>query len=126
MKNLFFEGGPLFMGILTVVLIIMVAWAVYHFLPVLLKKEADSVKSKSRLKHIKTIGTFALITGILGQLIGLISAFDAIEQAGGVQQGLLAGGLKVSTIPTIYGILIYMISLMVWFVVDNILTKSTE
>ena len=114
------------MGILTVVLIIMVAWAVYHFLPVLLRKEADSVKSKSRLKHIKTIGTFALITGILGQLIGLISAFDAIEQAGGVQQGILAGGLKVSTIPTIYGILIYMISLMLWFVVDNIITKSSE
>ncbi len=126
MKNLFFEGGPLFMGILTVVLIIMVAWAVYHFLPVLLKKEADLVKSKSRLKHIKTIGTFALITGILGQLIGLISAFDAIEQAGGVQQGILAGGLKVSTIPTIYGIFIFMISLILWFVVDIIITKTTE
>lgn len=126
MKNLFYEGGPQFMSILTVILIIMVAWCVYHFLPVLLKQEKDLVKSKSRLKHIKTIGTFALITGILGQLMGLIGAFDAIELAGGVAQGLLAGGLKVSTIPTIYGILIYMISLILWFVVDNMITKKTE
>jgi biopolymer transport protein ExbB/TolQ len=91
-----------------------------------LKKKEDLVKSKSRLKHIKTIGTFALITGILGQLIGLIGAFDAIELAGEVQQGILAGGLKVSTIPSIYGILIYMISLIMWFVVDIIIIKKTE
>ena len=126
MKNLFFEGGPLFMGILTVVLIILIAWVAYHFLPALFKKEADSVKSKSRLKHIKTIGTFALITGILGQLIGLISAFDAIEQAGGAQGGILAGGRKVSTIPTVYGILIFMISLILWFISDFIVTTKSE
>lgn len=126
MKNLFYEGGPLFMGMLTVVLIILIAWVAYHFLPVLFKKEADSVKSKSHLKHIKTIGTFALITGILGQLIGLISAFDAVEAAGGVPMAMLMGGLKVSTIPTVYGIFIYMISLILWFVVDVIITKTTE
>ena len=126
MKSLFYEGGPLFMGILTIVLIVMVAWTIYHILPVLLNKEVHFVKKASKLKHIKTIGTFALITGILGQLIGLISAFDAIEQAGGVHGGLLAGGLKVSTIPTVYGILIFMISLILWFAVDNIITKATE
>lgn len=126
MKNLFYEGGPLFMGMLTVVLIILIAWTVYHFLPVILKKEVDSVKLKSRLKHIKTIGTFALITGILGQLIGLISAFDAVEAAGGVSQAMLMGGLKVSMITTIYGVFIFMISLILWFIVDNIIPKKSE
>lgn len=119
-------GGPLFMGILTVVLIAMIAWTIYHFLPVLLNKEINVAQTASKLKHIKTIGTFGVVTGILGQLVGLFAAFDAIEQAGEVAQGLLAGGLKVSTITTIYGVLIFLFSLLLWFICDNVLTAKSK
>lgn len=126
MKNLFYMGGPLFMGTLTVILILMVAWAIYHFLPVLLKKEINVTKTRSKLKHIKTIGTFALVTGILGQLIGLYQAFDVIEKMGNVSQSLVAGGLKVSMITSLYGIVIFLLSLLLWFVFDFIVTKKSE
>ena len=126
MKNLFYMGGPFFMGILTMVLIVMVAWTIYHILPVLLNKEIHLVKKTSKLKHIKTIGTFGLVTGILGQLIGLSAAFDAIERAGEVAGGILAGGLKVSTISTMYGVVIFLLSLLLWFICDNVLTAKTE
>lgn len=126
MKNLFYMGGPLFMGILTAILIIMVAWTIYHFLPVLLKKENDISKSAARLKHIKTIGTFGLVTGILGQLIGLYSAFSVLEEVGNISQSLLAGGLKVSTICNIYGILIFLISLILWFVTDFVVNNKSK
>ena len=112
------------MGILTALLVIMLAWAVYHFLPVLLKKGVDPKQTGSRLKHIKTIGSFALVTGIFGQLIGLYSAFAAIEQMGGVSPAMLMGGLKVSMITTFYGIIIYLFSLLIWFVFDYVLTKK--
>lgn len=111
------------MGILTVIFIIMVAWAVYQFLPVLLKKDFDYNKTKERLKHIKTIGTFALVFGIVGQLIGLYQIFNAIEEMGGVSSALLMGGLKVSMITTFYGILIFLISLILWFVTDFVTSK---
>ena len=124
--KLFYMGGPLFMGILTAVLIIMIAWAIYHFLPVLTGKEINFSITKSKLKHIKTIGTFALITGILGQLIGLYQAFGIVEKMGDVSQSLLAGGLKVSTIPTLYGIFIFILSLILWLIFDYIVTKKSE
>lgn len=124
--KLFYMGGPLFMGILTAILIIMIAWAVYHFLPVLTGKEINFSVARSKLKHIKTIGTFALITGILGQLIGLYQAFGIVEKMGDVSQSLLAGGLKVSTIPTLYGIFIFILSLILWLVFDYIVTKKSE
>lgn len=124
--KLFYMGGPAFMGILTFILIGMVAWAVYHALPLFTGKKINLSKTKSKLNHIKTIGTFAVVTGILGQLIGLFAAFDAIELAGGVKPGLLAGGLKVSMICTIYGVLIFLFSLFLWFILDNILSKKTE
>lgn len=126
MKNLFYMGGPLFMGILTSILIIMVAWSIFHFLPVLLKKDSNIEKTRARLKHIKTIGTFALVTGILGQLIGLYYAFAAIEQAGDISPSLVMGGLKVSMITTLYGIFIYLISLLLWLIFDYIATKKSE
>ena len=112
------------MGIITLVFIIMVAWAIYHFLPVLLKKEINASKSAARLKYIKTIGTLAMVMGILGQLIGLYQAFVIIEKMGNISQSLIAGGLKVSTIPTVYGILVFIISLIIWIILDYIVSKK--
>lgn len=114
------------MGALTLVLIMMVAWTLYHFLPVLTKKEIDVSKITARLKYIKTIGAFGLVTGILGQLIGLYFAFGAIEKAGGVVPAILSGGLKVSLIPTIYGIFIFLFSLLIWFVTDFVVSDKSE
>jgi hypothetical protein len=126
MKDLFYMGGPLFMGVLSLVLISMVAWAVYHVLPVLTGSPVNLVAKRKKLKHIKTIGAFGLVTGILGQLVGLYAAFEAIEQAGDIAPGILAGGLKVSMITTIYGVLIFLISLLLWLLLDFIISKKAE
>ncbi|HYX09930.1 MAG TPA: MotA/TolQ/ExbB proton channel family protein [Bacteroidales bacterium] len=124
MKEIFFMGGPLFMSILTLLFIGMVAWAIYQALPVLRNEELIFGKIKMRLKHIRSIGLFAMITGILGQLIGLYEAFSAIERAGDISPGLVYSGLKVSMITTLYGIFIYLISLILWFVLDYLLSKK--
>ena len=114
------------MGILTLILICMVAWAIYHLFPVLTGKEIILSKTKSKLKHIKTIGLFAGVFGILGQLIGLYQAFSILEEMGNVSQSLIAGGLKVSMIPTIYGVIVFLFSLLLWFVLDFWISKKTD
>ena len=114
------------MGILTIVLIVMTAWAVYHFLPVLLKKEVAAVKTRAQLKHIRTIGSFALIFGVFSQLIGLYQAFDVIEEMNGISTALLMGGLKVSMIPTFYGIVIFMLSLILWIILDYVASQKVD
>ena len=60
----------------------------------------------------------ALVVGILGQVIGLFEAFQAIEEMKEVSPSLLAGGLKVSSITTIYGFIIYIFSYLCWFVLN--------
>ena len=126
MKHFFYSGGPLIMGTITVILIVMIAWAIYHFLPVLINKETDLAKALSRLKYIKTIGTFGMVSGILGQLIGLYQIFGYIERVDSVTQGALMSGLKVSLIPAIYGIFIFLLSLMFWIVFDYHVVKKLE
>ena len=70
------------------------------------------------LKHPVMLDYFymggPLFMGMLTLIfIGLFGAFEAIESMGGVSQSLLAGGLKVSSITSIYGLLIYIISLII-------------
>lgn len=98
MMNLFYEGGPLFMSILTF-LLLAVLWTAWKGGPV------------------KELGLLALAVGILGQLIGLYQAFSVLEgfeEAMGepAGEGLIAGGLKVSLTTTLYGLLIYILSLV--------------
>ena len=61
---------------------------------------------------VKQLGLLAIAVGFLGQMFGLFGAFEAIESAGGISLPMLAGGLKVSSIASIYGLLIYTISLL--------------
>ena len=118
MKDLFNMGGALFMGILTTLLVIMLATAVYFFVRIISGKAADQSDFSHKLTYVKSVGLFTMITGILGQLIGLLEAFKAIERVGDISPAMLAGGLKVSMITTLYGILIYLISILIWFLLD--------
>jgi hypothetical protein len=118
MKDLFYMGGTLFMGILTLLLVVIVAVAVYFFISIATGKAGDKVNFRHQLTYVKSLGLFTMITGILGQLIGLLQAFKAIEQAGDVSPALLAGGLKVSMITTLYGVFIYLLSIIIWFLLD--------
>lgn len=94
MLDLFYQGGTLFMSLLTILLIALIISA-FKF-----------------PEWINEIGLLALAIGALGQIIGLYGAFKGIEEMGEVSQQMMAGGLKVSSITTIYGLIIYIISLV--------------
>lgn len=116
MMELFFMGGPLFMGMLTIVFVAVIAVTVLNGLPVLQGKIIEPNEAYRKLSYIKSVGLFALVLGILGQLIGLFDAFKAIQSMeGGVSPAILAGGLRVSMITTLYGAFIYLLSLLIWF-----------
>lgn len=116
MIDLYYQGGPLFMGILSLVLLALLAISIYSFIKINPKKHEDEPLFLQYLQLIKQIGLFGLVFGILGQLIGLYQAFDSIQAAGMVSPALLAGGLKVSMITTLYGFIIYIISMIIWFI----------
>ncbi|NBC64295.1 MAG: hypothetical protein GVY07_01360 [Bacteroidetes bacterium] len=110
MFDLFYMGGPLFMGLLTIILVALIATAVYSFVKI--NRDGSSPKSVSLVKEI---GIFGFVFGIFGQFLGLYQAFTAIEAAGDVSPALLAGGLKVSMITTLYGMIIFVIAWLLYF-----------
>ena len=109
------------MGIQTIVAVAMIVLSVVSARTVFANKVNES--SQLKLSLIKDVGLFALIIGILASALDLTSAFQAIEIAGDVRPGLLAAGLKLTFIPTIYGLMIYALSLVIYFVLS---TKATN
>jgi biopolymer transport protein ExbB/TolQ len=124
MFKLFYQGGPLFMGILTLLLTAIVAIAVYYYVLISRKDYKDISETRQKLKYLKSLGTFSLVVGFLGQMIGLYDAFEIIEQVTEISPSLLAGGLKVSMITSLYGILIFLVSYLLWFIADNYASRQ--
>ena len=118
MQELFIMGGTLFMGILTILLVIVLAISVYLAMMISSGKASGKKNFVHQLTYIKAVGLFTMIAGILGQLIGLTAAFQAIEGAMDISPAIIAGGLKVSMITTLYGILINLLSILIWFMLD--------
>ena len=95
MFKFFVAGGPVFMAVLTIVLVCMffAAWKAPRW--------------------VKEIGAFAIVFGIFSTLLGITQMLGVVQEVGDIDTGVLCGGMKVTLIPTIYGIIIYMISLIV-------------
>jgi len=47
--------------------------------------------------------------GFLGTVIGMVMAFDDIQRAGDISPTVVAGGMKVALITTIFGIVVALI-----------------
>ena len=95
------EGGSLFMYTLLILLVVSIGLFIYG----ILKKE----KQQKIKELLSSIGLFALIFGFLGQVLGLIAAFDAIAEATNISPNVLAGGLKVSFLTTGFGALTFLV-----------------
>ena len=93
--RLFVEGGALGMSIVTLLFIAMLfaAWKAPNW--------------------VKELGLAAMVMGILWTLLGLYQASDAIIMAGDISPTVMAGGLKVTCISHLYGVGIYLVSLVI-------------
>jgi hypothetical protein len=60
-------------------------------------------------------GGYALLLGVLGTVIGIATAAQAIEMIGEVHTTLVWGGIKVALITTIWGGAILAASALSWF-----------
>ncbi len=112
------------MSILTILLVIMIAWMSYHLIIYLNSKKINQDRTLRMLKYGKSIGLLTMIVGITAQLLGFYMAFSVIELGGDISPAMVFGGLKVSMISTLYGLLTYLLSIMIWFVASQIVESS--
>lgn len=60
-------------------------------------------------------GSYCVILGVLGTLVGIAQAATAIEAAGEVSTSMVWGGIKVALNTTIFSLCVFSIAFVVWF-----------
>ncbi|CAN5120402.1 hypothetical protein BH23BAC2_BH23BAC2_27570 [soil metagenome] len=102
-----FEEGGFFimMSILVVgiLAIILLARGIYFTL----KRNPGIVKM---IVLINSLGLFALVLGVFGQLINLINTLDYLSSFEGTTPRDFADGLKTTMLPTLFGALIFLLT----------------
>lgn len=64
---------------------------------------------ESNLSWIGLFIALAPMLGFLGTVIGMVQAFDDIEKAGDISPTVVAGGMKVALITTVFGLIVAII-----------------
>ena len=101
----YFGAGGVFMTPITLIGVAMLAAALFT-----LDRAFGPSSDPARLRRLNSVvlqlGVLAFFLGILSQAMGLMQAFQVIQQMGNVSPALLAGGLEVSFIAPVWGLII--------------------
>lgn len=92
--TLFISGGPVGMIVITLLFIALffAAWKAPAW--------------------VKEIGIAALVVGIFWTVLGWLQMVDFLSGHDDVASNIIAGGIKVSLIPVLYGLIVYFVSLI--------------
>lgn len=60
-------------------------------------------------------GSYAVVVGFLGTVVGIAVSAQAVEAIGEVHTQLVWAGIKVALIPTIWGLLYFLGAALIWF-----------
>ena len=132
LKTKFVEGNPAFMSLVALVLVLGLAFCIERIIYLTLseinaKKLMADVEEKvmqgdidEGCSWITLFIAMAPSLGFLGTVIGMVMAFDQVQQAGDLSATVVAAGMKVALITTIFGIIVALI-LQVFY--NYILTK---
>lgn len=98
-----------------VAVLVLAAWSGFRlFRP----GAAPELRTKAWVDAILFWGGFAVISGVLGTLVGIVIAAQSIEAAGQVSTILVWGGIKVAMLTSVFGMLILGFAALVWFVLQ--------
>lgn len=100
---------------LTLSTLIIMALIAYSALRLFRSTASADTITKTWLDAILFWGGFAVVTGVLGTLVGIVVAAQSIEEAGEVSTTLVWGGIKVALFSSVVGVLVLALASLAWF-----------
>jgi hypothetical protein len=99
------------MGVITAIAVMMLIYSFINLRVIFTKRTGDN--TFRNINGIKELGLLAFILGVLASTLDLMGAFGAIKLASNVSMAVLAGGLQLTFIPMIYGLIVYLLALLI-------------
>lgn len=102
------------MGILSVLFLVILSLSVIA-ISLAIKSSSDYTrKIENFIGYIRSVALFALVFGIFSQILGLADIFDYLAHENSeVAPAILSKGIQISCYTTIYGIIIYLVSILI-------------
>jgi biopolymer transport protein ExbB/TolQ len=121
--DLHIVGGLYFTFPLFLLLAANFSILLYLFIAQIQKKQFNT----KWLEAVKQIGGLAAVWGVLGTIIGLFNAFEALEAMKEmIAPQMLMGGLKVAVITAIYGLFIFCLSMLAYIILKLASNHSND
>ncbi len=117
-----YEGGPFPMTLILLLFGLMIFFIARSAMKL---KALPHIFRKS-ISLINQVALLAVIIGLFFQLIGLIQVFDAFESLGNINPALLAGGLKLTLLPPVFGGVTFIIGRSASFILSWLRNEQAE
>lgn len=117
----FFRSGGVMMWPLLVVGLIVLAMAIRAGLRV--RTDPRSTEAPEQLQSIVFWGTVALALGALGTVVGVMQMATVISRVPEVSAATVWGGVSVSMVTLISGLLVFIAALIVWYALRGWMLK---
>ena len=69
-------------------------------------------------------GAFSVVVGFFAHFLGIMYAMEAIKAASDISPSIVAGGYSVSLITILFGLIIFMIAALIWFILRVLLNRN--
>lgn len=100
------EGGPFIMVPLLIILVVCILISIRGFWQA--RKGVE--RSEKNIRLLNSLGLFALVYGVFGQLLGLVEVLDQFSGDIETSANQLAMGLKFTILSTLLGSIIFLLS----------------
>ena len=100
------EGGPYIMVPLLIIFVICILISIRSIWQI--RKEVG--RTEKNIKLLDSLGLFALVYGVFGQLLGLVVVLDQFSDEIETSANQLAMGLKFTILSTLLGCFIFLVS----------------
>jgi hypothetical protein len=112
----FYALGGSDMNYISVMLVLVLAVSVIKVRAIVKRKYDFRL-----LDLILMAGSLAPALGLLSQIRGIVIALRAIRIAGDISKSLLLRGVQYSFYPPIYGLLVFMLSILIYFILKEVI-----
>ncbi len=124
MKNILESLNPLMLSIQTLLCVIIIVIFMYQLFLIFNHNNKLLKITLRKVKCIKSIGLFTLIITVFWELITYFHAFSILAKANGnISPSIVYPALKISLFSILYGLSIYVISIVLWIIITTILEK---
>lgn len=114
MMDVFLDGGIMMWPLLAIGFAVL--WLASSTILRLRRGREGADEALRGLQAIIFWGAMAGVLGLLGTVVGFVVIAQSVTAAGGAEPSLVWGGVSVALVTVLFGILIFLLAAMIWFI----------